>query len=94
MSFVRIQKNVVLQRIEIEDERQFFSHLKTKVDQGSSNAAFVFIHGYNVQFDDALRRTAQIKKDLDFDGPAILIAGPPMVTCFPTSAMETTLLGR
>ncbi len=33
--------------------------------------AFVFVHGYNVSFDDAIFRTAQIAKDMDFDGPAV-----------------------
>ena len=31
----------------------------------------VFVHGYNYSFDDAIFRTAQIAKDMDFDGPAV-----------------------
>jgi esterase/lipase superfamily enzyme len=30
--------------------------------------AFVFIHGYNVAFDDAVRRTAQMAYDMGFEG--------------------------
>ena len=37
---------------------------------------FVFVHGYNVGFDDALKRTAQIAHDLNFDGPAFLFSWP------------------
>jgi esterase/lipase superfamily enzyme len=33
--------------------------------------ALVFVHGYNVSFDDAIFRTAQIAKDIEFDGPAV-----------------------
>ena len=32
--------------------------------------AVVFAHGFNVSFDNALLRTAQLAHDLDFDGPA------------------------
>lgn len=38
--------------------------------------AFVFIHGYNVGFDDAIFRTAQIAHDLGFDGPAVTFSWP------------------
>lgn len=39
-------------------------------------AALVFVHGYNNSFDDAIRRTAQLVRDLNFDGPAFAFAWP------------------
>src|SRR5262249_8140228 len=36
----------------------------------------VFIHGYNVSFENAVRRTAQIAYDLNFDGPTIVFSWP------------------
>lgn len=38
--------------------------------------AFVFVHGYNVSFDDALFRTAQISYDIGFDGAAFVYSWP------------------
>lgn len=38
--------------------------------------ALVFVHGYNVDFDDALRRAAQVAYDLHFDGLAMLFSWP------------------
>ena len=38
--------------------------------------SIVFIHGYNVGFDDALYRTAQISFDLQFDGAAFTYSWP------------------
>ncbi len=38
--------------------------------------AFVFVHGYNVTFDNALYRTAQIAYDLGFDGVPFLYSWP------------------
>lgn len=38
--------------------------------------AFVFVHGYNNSFEDAVRRTAMIAFDLDFDGATFLFTWP------------------
>ena len=40
------------------------------------NAAFVFLHGFNVTFENALYRTAQMAFDINFDGPAFLYSWP------------------
>jgi esterase/lipase superfamily enzyme len=34
------------------------------------------VHGFNVSFENALRRTAQIAYDLDFDGAPFLFSWP------------------
>jgi esterase/lipase superfamily enzyme len=39
--------------------------------------ALVFVHGYNVSFDNALRRAGQIAYDIDFDGAMFLFSWPP-----------------
>jgi esterase/lipase superfamily enzyme len=41
-----------------------------------SRAALVFVHGYNVTFDEALKRMGQLKRDLNFDGAAFLFSWP------------------
>jgi esterase/lipase superfamily enzyme/Flp pilus assembly protein TadD len=38
--------------------------------------ALVFVHGYNVSFDNALRRAGQIAYDIDFDGATFLFSWP------------------
>ncbi|MBD5781788.1 alpha/beta hydrolase [Pelagicoccus sp. NFK12] len=38
--------------------------------------AFVFVHGYNVSFKDAARRTALTHHDLNFDGGPIFFSRP------------------
>jgi esterase/lipase superfamily enzyme/Tfp pilus assembly protein PilF len=40
------------------------------------NQAFVFVHGYNVSFENALRRAAQIAYDIKFDGGTFLFSWP------------------
>jgi esterase/lipase superfamily enzyme len=38
--------------------------------------ALIFVHGFNVSFENAVKRTAQIAYDLDFDGPVFLFTWP------------------
>lgn len=40
------------------------------------DAALVFVHGFNVSFDDALKRGAQLARDLNFDGPLAVFSWP------------------
>jgi esterase/lipase superfamily enzyme len=51
--------------------RQRLGDSRTYRDQ-----SIVFIHGYNMSFDDALFRTAQISYDLQFDGAAFAYSWP------------------
>jgi esterase/lipase superfamily enzyme len=41
-----------------------------------SRSVLVFVHGYNVSFEDALVRVAQLTADLDFDGVPVLFTWP------------------
>jgi esterase/lipase superfamily enzyme len=50
--------------------------------RSSSKHALVFVHGYNVGFEDALKRTAQIAFDLDFDGTLLLFTWPSKARLF------------
>lgn len=54
----------------------FYSYLSLAVGQSDWREAFVFIHGYNVGFEDAVYRTAQLSYDLGFDGASILYSWP------------------
>ncbi|MBK1876264.1 alpha/beta hydrolase [Pelagicoccus mobilis] len=54
----------------------FTSALRQMADESEGSNAFVFIHGYNVTFRDAARRTAQIHHDLKFDGVPTFFSWP------------------
>jgi esterase/lipase superfamily enzyme len=47
-----------------------------KALHSTPNHALVFVHGYNVDFEDALKRTAQIAFDLDYDGALLTFTWP------------------
>lgn len=70
------QKHFTLQRVHPVDRTSFLEDLRAAVQSSASKHAFVFIHGYNVLFSEAALRTAQLRYDLDFDGPAAFFSWP------------------
>ncbi len=72
----REDRHVMVHRIETLDTDAFFSELKNRVSSTSDRSALVYVHGYNVEFDEALQRTAQLSKDIEFKGAPILYSWP------------------
>jgi esterase/lipase superfamily enzyme len=70
------REHMVLVSREVTDREQFFAGIRETLARGGSKASFVFIHGFNVGFDDAARRTAQITYDLDFPGAPVFYSWP------------------
>ena len=58
------------------DKTRFFDDVAARVERSSGKSAFIFVHGYNVAFVDAARRTAQMAYDLGFDGAPVLYSWP------------------
>lgn len=69
-------KHVVLLSTAISTKDKYFSDLAARVRQSAANSAFLFVHGYNVSFEDAARRTAQISYDLAFEGAPVFYSWP------------------
>ncbi|KQC34577.1 hypothetical protein AAU57_08390 [Nonlabens sp. YIK11] len=69
-------KHIVLQNIIPLKESSFFNLMARGVSLSRKRKTFMFIHGYNVSFADAAKRTAQMKHDLKFDGEAVLYSWP------------------
>jgi esterase/lipase superfamily enzyme len=70
------KKHIILSNTYSLEENSFFGLLKSSVVKSASKDAFVFVHGYNVSFEDAARRTGQIAYDLDFIGAPIFYSWP------------------
>ncbi len=69
-------KHVVLLAADVQDRENFFAALKTQVRASAGKSAFVFVHGFNVSFEDAARRTGQMAYDLGFDGAPVFYSWP------------------
>lgn len=75
-------KHVVLQSTTISAKKKFFEDLVARIQQSPRKSAFLFIHGYNVTFEDAARRTAQMSYDLAFEGAPVFYSWPSQGTPF------------
>ena len=65
------EKHMVLNRVIRSTKDEFYGELNDVLVQKNSDQTLVFIHGYNVSFENAVKRTAQICYDLKFDGAPI-----------------------
>lgn len=70
------EKHVVLTAVRQQPADEFFGELRRCVGRSSGKEVLVFVHGYNVGFETAARRTAQIAYDLKFDGAPIFYSWP------------------
>jgi len=69
-------KHVMLKEVTPLASEDFYAKLKGRVAESGRREALVFVHGFNVTFEDAARRTAQIAYDLKFDGAAVCYSWP------------------
>lgn len=69
-------QHVVIMSLERYKKSAFFDRVREQLLRSSRNESLVFIHGYNVKFDDAIRRTAQISYDLEFEGLSFCYSWP------------------
>jgi esterase/lipase superfamily enzyme len=59
-----------------QSKASFFSDLKAKITNSAARNALIFFHGYNVTFDEAALRTAQMAYDIGFDGAPVFYSWP------------------
>jgi len=79
------EKHVVLLAVTPAKKDAYFADLSARVRASPQKTALVFVHGYNVTFEDAARRTAQIAFDIHFSGVPIFFSWPSLgsVTGYP-----------
>lgn len=69
-------RHVLLLSTQVTGRERFLASINERLRKAGRSNALVFIHGYNVTFEDAARRTAQISYDLVFDGPSLFYSWP------------------
>jgi esterase/lipase superfamily enzyme len=78
-----VDKHVVITALDALEEAQFIAKARLARERdGSSDEALVFVHGYNVGFEDSIRRTAQFAYDLEFPGIAVAYSWPSQNSLF------------
>ncbi len=76
--------HVVLRRTSVVEKGEFYQSVKQELKKlpSSSRDCFIFVHGFNVSFEDAAMRTAQIAFDLKVSGE---FEGIPMFYSWPSA---------
>lgn len=70
------RRYVVLGEVQDLSDNNFIGRLEGEPE--AANGLLVFLHGYNVTFEDAARRAAQLAFDLRFKGRIILFSWPSL----------------
>ncbi|MFH1268329.1 MAG: alpha/beta hydrolase, partial [Planctomycetota bacterium] len=86
------RRHVVLLAVEEQAADAFFADLQARVEASQKKEAFVFVHGYNVTFDEAAQRTAQLAHDLKFDGAPIFFSWPSQGEVLQYAVDETNIV--
>lgn len=73
-------KHIVLTSVLELDPTNFETQLRSELDSAPEPDLLVFIHGYNVDFESAVHRTAQIAVDLPFAGVPVCYSWPSQGT--------------
>lgn len=68
-------KHITLHNVVSYEWNQFHNQLRQCMAEKGNNI-LVFVHGYNVDFDESARRTAQLANDLEFAGAPVLFSWP------------------
>lgn len=70
------EKHIVVINTEQTTRQGFFDDVIKNTHGAKKSNAFVFVHGFNVTFDEAAQRTAQMAYDLQFDGVPVFFSWP------------------
>lgn len=72
----KIGEHVIVTKLEDINKEAFHKFLKSKLNHVEEKDILIFIHGFNVTFASAIRRTAQISYDLKFKGVPMTYSWP------------------
>jgi esterase/lipase superfamily enzyme len=71
-------RDIVLLAAERVDREPFLKAVADRAALSTRREVLVVVHGFWTDFDEAVRRAAQIKFDLNFDGPTVVYSWPSL----------------
>lgn len=91
-----VKKHVVLRETRELPATAFYKQLAEAVQSAPERDVLVFVHGYNVTFENAARRAAQLAVDLPFDGVPVLFSWPSQgrLLAYPVDQTNATWAAR
>ena len=86
--FASDDEHFVLKNIMKQQKENFYQQLKAQLSITYNGAAFIYVHGYNVSFEDAALRTAQIAYDLGGIASPVFFSWPSLAKPVPYTVDE------
>lgn len=83
-------RHIVLKQTKVMPAEGFYKELRSRVEEGPNQELFVFVHGFNVSFDDAAKRTAQMANDMHFEGAPVFYSWPANQSSLLTYTVDET----
>jgi esterase/lipase superfamily enzyme len=69
-------KHIMILTTKLLSKDSYFAEMQQQIAKTKGKKAFIFVHGFNVSFDEAAQRTAQMAFDLNFDGVPVFYSWP------------------
>lgn len=77
---------IQLTRVQTFPQAEFTSKLENAVTAAKTPEVLVFLHGFNVTFEEAAQRAAQISYDMNFHGVVLLFSWPSLGSWLPSTS--------
>lgn len=71
-----VQPALSIQSLEVLDDATFLSQLNELVQRSRQRDVLIFVHGFNVSFEQAVVRATQLAADIPFNGAIVVYAWP------------------
>ena len=75
-------KQVKLEPPQPVSRQRFYTDLTNIVERSTERDVFVFVHGFNVDYDHAVTRAAQMAEDMPFNGAVVCYSWPSQASRF------------
>lgn len=84
-------RHLMLQEVAHQSDQDFYDAVRQRVTSSPHRDLFVFVHGFNVDFVSAARRTAQIAFDLNYTGAPVFFSWPSQGKTWQYTVDETNV---
>jgi esterase/lipase superfamily enzyme len=69
-------RHVILEEVQVQSEQTFLADVRASLASSRNRELVIWIHGFNVSFDQAMHRGAQVHHDVRFEGVWVTYSWP------------------
>jgi len=69
-------RHIIHKEADVLEEQQYYAQLRETIRKSKQQDLLIFVHGFNVDFEEAATRVAQLAYDLPFNGAVLFYSWP------------------